>query len=179
MMHVDNGRPQDQVILFATACLCLEAQGRHAPWHDSSAAPRLLRSSGYERATHCPFLRVADFRATGPLPGCRHEHRRAHPGQDGGPALREGGDLERRALEASAFVGSQAGRLFEVDLCQLLGLSRYEVDGFLKERGIPHDYALADLEREHGTLDRLGFSARAEDRGRYRAAAIRRGPRES
>jgi hypothetical protein len=30
----------------------------------------------------------------------------------------------------------QAGRLFESDPCQLLGLSRYELDGFPKERGI-------------------------------------------
>ena len=47
----------------------------------------------------------------------------------------EGGDLERRALEAFAVAEYQAGRLFASDLGQLLGLSRYEVDGFLKERG--------------------------------------------
>jgi predicted HTH domain antitoxin len=69
----------------------------------------------------------------------------------------EGGDLEQRALEAFGLAEYQAGRLFESDLCQLLGLSRYEVDGFLKERGIFHDYTQADLEREQETLDRLGF----------------------
>ena len=69
----------------------------------------------------------------------------------------EGGDLERRALEAFAVAEYQAGRLFASDLGQLLGLSRYEVDGFLKERGIFHDYTLADLEREQESLDRLGF----------------------
>ncbi len=66
-------------------------------------------------------------------------------------------DLERRALEAFALAEYQAGRLFESDLCQLLGLSRYELDGLLKARGIFHDYTLADLEREQETLDRLGF----------------------
>jgi predicted HTH domain antitoxin len=69
----------------------------------------------------------------------------------------EGGNLERRALEAFGLAEYQAGRLFESDLCQLLGLSRYELDRFLKERGIFHEYTLADLEREQETLDRLGF----------------------
>ncbi len=69
----------------------------------------------------------------------------------------EGGDLERRALEAFGLAEYQAGHLFESDLCQLLGLSRYELDGFLKQRGIFHEYTLADLEREQETLDRLGY----------------------
>jgi len=51
-------------------------------------------------------------------------------------------------------------------LCQLLGLSRVEFDGFLKECGICHDYARANLEREQETVDRLGSWARAADRGR-------------
>ncbi|HTW72149.1 MAG TPA: UPF0175 family protein [Acetobacteraceae bacterium] len=69
----------------------------------------------------------------------------------------EGGDLERRALEAFALAEYQAGRLFESDLCQLLDMSRYDLDGFLKERGIFHDYTMADLQRDQETLDRLGF----------------------
>ncbi len=69
----------------------------------------------------------------------------------------QGADLERRALEAFALAEYQAGRLFESDLCQMLDLSRYELDGFLKQRGIFHDYTLADLERDQETLDRLGF----------------------
>jgi hypothetical protein len=66
-------------------------------------------------------------------------------------------EVSRRALEAFSRAECQAGRLFESDLCQLLGFSRYELDGFLKERGILHDYTLAELEREQETLDRLGF----------------------
>ena len=69
----------------------------------------------------------------------------------------DGGDLERRALEAFALAEYQAGRLFESELCQLLDMSRYELDGFLKQRGIFHDYTMADLERDQETLDRLGF----------------------
>ena len=68
-----------------------------------------------------------------------------------------GGDLERRALEAFALAGFQAGHLFESDLCRLLGMSRYELDGFLKQRGICHNYTPAELEREQETLDRLGI----------------------
>lgn len=68
-----------------------------------------------------------------------------------------GGDLERRALEAFALAEYQDGRLFESDLCQLLDMSRYELDGFLKARGIFHEYTRADLERDQETLDRLGF----------------------
>lgn len=71
--------------------------------------------------------------------------------------LGEAGDVARRALEAFALAEYQAGRLFESDLCQLLGLSRYELDRLLKARGIFHAYTLADLEREQETLDRLGF----------------------
>ena len=69
----------------------------------------------------------------------------------------EGGDLERRALEAFAVAEYQAGRLFESDLCQLLDMSRYDLDGFLKQRGIFHDYTMADLRQDQETLDRLGF----------------------
>lgn len=68
-----------------------------------------------------------------------------------------GGDLERRALEAFALAEYQAGHLFESDLARLLGLSRYELDGFLKQRGIFHHYESADLKREQETLDRLGL----------------------
>lgn len=67
-------------------------------------------------------------------------------------------DLSRRALEALALAEYQAGRLTEFELRQLLGIeSRYELDGFLKARGIFHDYTLADLAREQETLDRLGI----------------------
>ena len=34
--------------------------------------------------------------------------------------------------------------------------TRYELDGFLKERGVFHAYTMEDLRRERETLDRLG-----------------------
>ena len=69
-----------------------------------------------------------------------------------------GAELERRALEAFAIAEYQAGRLFESDLCQMLGVSRYELDGLLKARSIFHDDMLADLERE-----RRSFPDQSED----------------
>ncbi len=74
-------------------------------------------------------------------------------------AARLGGaaDVARRALEAFGLAEYQAGRLTEAELRQLLGLAtRYELDGFLKARGIFHDYTRADLARERESLDRLG-----------------------
>lgn len=75
-------------------------------------------------------------------------------------AARLGGaeDVARRALEAFGLAEYQAGRLTEFELSQLLGFAtRYEFDGFLKVRGIFHDYTPADLERERESLRRLGF----------------------
>lgn len=69
----------------------------------------------------------------------------------------EGGDLERRALEAFGLTEYQAGRLSLAELRRLLDLSRYELDGFLKARGVFEAYTLEDLEQERQTLGRLGF----------------------
>jgi predicted HTH domain antitoxin len=70
----------------------------------------------------------------------------------------EGGDLERRALEGFAVAEYQAGRLTALELRQLLDIpTRYDLDGFLKARGVFEDYTLEDLERERQTLERLGF----------------------
>ena len=66
-------------------------------------------------------------------------------------------DLARRALEALALTEYQAGRLTEAQLRRMLGFeTRYELDGFLKARGIFRDDTPADLTRERDTLDRLG-----------------------
>ena len=70
----------------------------------------------------------------------------------------EGANLERSALEGMALAEYQAGRLSLSELRELLDLSRYELDGFLKARGVFEAYLLADLEEERQTLKRLGFS---------------------
>jgi hypothetical protein len=70
----------------------------------------------------------------------------------------EGGDLERRALEALGLAEHQAGRLTVTELRQLLGFeTRYELDGFLKAHGVFEEYTLDEIDREVQTMKRLGF----------------------
>lgn len=65
--------------------------------------------------------------------------------------------LERRALEAFAAQEYRAGRLESDELRRLLGFeTRFEVDAFLKARGVEGDYSIADFEREMRDMDRLG-----------------------
>ena len=67
------------------------------------------------------------------------------------------GNVERRALEAFGVAEYRAGLLTESELRRLLGFeSRYELDGFLKERGLFLDYTTDDVRREKETFDRLG-----------------------
>jgi len=67
-------------------------------------------------------------------------------------------DVARRALEAFALAEYRAGRLTEAELRQVLGFAtRYELDGFLKARGVFLDYTPEDLRRERETMDRLGL----------------------
>lgn len=67
------------------------------------------------------------------------------------------GDVARRALEAFGVAEYQAERITESELRRMLGFeTRYELDGFLKERGVFLAYTMEDLRREQETLDRLG-----------------------
>ncbi len=62
----------------------------------------------------------------------------------------------REALEALAIEGYRSGALSVYQTHQLLGLSRLELDGFLKERNIhDHAYDVNDFERDLETLDHL------------------------
>jgi len=59
----------------------------------------------------------------------------------------------REALEALAIEGYRNGSLSHFEAAQLLGLSRFEFDGFLKARRIEdHAYDLEDLEQDRETL---------------------------
>jgi predicted HTH domain antitoxin len=65
-------------------------------------------------------------------------------------------DPGREALEALAIEGYRAGTLSHFQAGQLLGLSRFEFDGFLKERHIDdHAYDLEDLEQDRETFHQL------------------------
>lgn len=62
----------------------------------------------------------------------------------------------REALEALVIEGYRAETLSHYEAAQLLGLDRFEFDGFLKERNIyDHAYDIEDLERDYQTHLRL------------------------
>jgi predicted HTH domain antitoxin len=58
-------------------------------------------------------------------------------------------DPGREALEALAIEGYRSGTLTHYQAGQLLGLSRFELDRFLKDRNIyEHAYDVEDLDRD-------------------------------
>jgi predicted HTH domain antitoxin len=66
--------------------------------------------------------------------------------------------LSRRALEAFAIAEYQADRISRYELRRLLGFeTRFELDDFLKERGVYDNYTLEDFRREMEDLKRAGF----------------------
>lgn len=68
----------------------------------------------------------------------------------------KGPDLSRAALEALAIDAYRMNRITGYQLCQLLDIpSRHELDGFLKDHGVPLDYTIEDFEREGATSTRL------------------------
>lgn len=71
----------------------------------------------------------------------------------------------REALEVLAIEGYRSGALTHYEAGQLLGLSRFEFDGFLKDRNIyDHAYDVGDLEQDLETLRQIetkGLSRRS------------------
>jgi predicted HTH domain antitoxin len=60
------------------------------------------------------------------------------------------------AREALAIKGYRSGALSHYQASQLLGLSRFEFEGFLKERNIyDHAYSVEDLEQDMESMQRL------------------------
>ena len=59
-----------------------------------------------------------------------------------------GRDVARAALEAIVLEAIREHRLSEHQASTLLGLSRYELDGFLKQHEVWLDYSTEELERE-------------------------------
>jgi len=66
-----------------------------------------------------------------------------------------GSDPARIAVEDMAVEAYRAGRLTEHQLATLLGMDRYELDGFLKKREVWLDYTEDDLRREVEVGERL------------------------
>jgi predicted HTH domain antitoxin len=69
----------------------------------------------------------------------------------------EGQDPARAALEDLAVSAFRAHRLTEHQLATLLGMDRYTLDGFLKQRGVFYEYTMEDLKRELETQRKLGL----------------------
>jgi predicted HTH domain antitoxin len=62
----------------------------------------------------------------------------------------------REALEALVIEGYRSSKLSHYQASQLLGLSRFQFDGFLKQRNIyEHAYSVEDLEQDEEALRRL------------------------
>jgi predicted HTH domain antitoxin len=62
----------------------------------------------------------------------------------------------REALEALVIEGYRSGKLSHYQASQLLELSRFQFDGFLKQRNIyDHAYSVEDLEQDEETLRSL------------------------
>ena len=71
-------------------------------------------------------------------------------------------DLSRAALEALVAESCRSHRLSDHQAAELLGLSRYELDGFLKERGVYYDYTIEEYKREIEEGERLWEKRQAE-----------------
>jgi hypothetical protein len=75
----------------------------------------------------------------------------------------EGRDLSRTALEALAIDAYRTKRMTAHQLCHVLEIpSRYDLDGFLKQHGVPLEYSIDDFEREGATSARLWEKRQAE-----------------
>jgi predicted HTH domain antitoxin len=68
-----------------------------------------------------------------------------------------GRDPARAALEDMAVEAYRAHRLTEHQLATLLGMDRYELDGFLKQREVWLDYTMDDVRKELEVQRKLGF----------------------
>ena len=82
----------------------------------------------------------------------------------------EGGDLERRALEALLLEEFRAGRLSKPELQQALGFAASnEADGFLKAHGVFEEETLKELGRD----PEAQFAAQRGTTGKALAAEFR------
>jgi Uncharacterised protein family (UPF0175) len=71
------------------------------------------------------------------------------PEDIGGFLALNGEDLSRLALESLALESYRTGKLTQSQIRRLLGYqTRMEIDGFLKEHGVPLEYSLEDFDRE-------------------------------
>ncbi len=70
------------------------------------------------------------------------------------------GDLSRRTLEALAIDGYRQGSLTQLQVGQLLGLSRNETEDLLGRHLALYDYDPAELDREARAFEKLSERTR-------------------
>ena len=63
--------------------------------------------------------------------------------------------MGRHVLEDAAIEGYRAGRLSQRQMGQMLGLGYWQTEDFLKLRGVPLNYSVADLEADNATLAKI------------------------
>jgi len=69
--------------------------------------------------------------------------------------LNTDGDISRLALEGLAIEGYRKEALSVGEVAELLGISVYEADGFLKSHGIAAETTLDELRQQSASLDAL------------------------
>ena len=75
------------------------------------------------------------------------------------PVARQWGDtpqaIGRHLVEDAVIERYRAGRLSHRQVGEALGLNYWQVESFLKERSVPLNYALTDLEADQATLEKI------------------------
>jgi predicted HTH domain antitoxin len=75
------------------------------------------------------------------------------------PLARQWGDtpqaIGRHLVEDAVIERYRAGRLSHRQVGEALGLNYWQAEAFLKERGVPLNYSLADLEADEATLEKM------------------------
>ncbi|MGH9859506.1 MAG: UPF0175 family protein [Candidatus Acidiferrales bacterium] len=72
-------------------------------------------------------------------------------------------DPARAALEALAIAGYRGGKLSHYQASRILGLTRFEFDGFLKQRNIlDHAYSEEDLQEDLESISKFEEKRKAE-----------------
>lgn len=87
------------------------------------------------------------------------------PDELAGQMIPAGSDPARAALEDMAVEAYRAHRLTEHQLATLLGMDRYTLDGFLKQRKVWLEYSADELGHEVETGERLWQKRQDELKG--------------
>ena len=75
------------------------------------------------------------------------------------PVARQWGEtpqaIARHVVEDAVIERYRAGRLSHRQIGEALGLDYWQTEAFLKERGVPLNYSLADLDADEATLEKI------------------------